>query len=357
MGRVTRVRAKVLGPGGQAGGGPRRPSASSRRNRTAGPAVHGRLSWDYRARAFGKARTERGRWRLDAAGRSWAEDTAPLARSSQVTDPADPRPAPPRIQGAGPPLARAAIAARSLGRRCWTRAPSSSPRRRHGPPRPPRPAPGARTRAGADRKCRCHSSGPGVRGPGSRTQGLPGRYPRLTLPSPRGRFGQSRRASRPRRGTYRAHPRTAKGGLRAGEPEGPCPEMLGLAGDISVGQGPGRPASPGGREDNGAHSGARGPPPSLPPPGTPAPARRRSLLAAACLRGSFPRPPGGWRSKGTRVRGGGQGPGAVWYPVRFAALLRSPGTRGPRHAWNPCVDPPIRGPPQGGWRSGAGREL
>lgn len=28
----------------------------------------------------------------------------------------------------------------------------------------------------------------------------------------------------------------------------------------------------------------------------------------------------------------GQGPGAVWYPVQFAALLWSPGTRGTRHA-------------------------
>lgn len=81
MGCRLRVRGKVLGPGGQAGGGLRRPSVSSHRNGTTVSVLRCGRSSDYRAWASGKsrARTEGGHWQRDGAGRSRAEDAACLS--------------------------------------------------------------------------------------------------------------------------------------------------------------------------------------------------------------------------------------------------------------------------------------
>ena len=82
-----------------------RPSASSERNGGVVPVPHPGGSSDYPADASGKpeARMEGGRWRLDGAGRSWAEGAGlPPRVLSGDRPPRAPRPAPPHIQEAGP---------------------------------------------------------------------------------------------------------------------------------------------------------------------------------------------------------------------------------------------------------------
>lgn len=145
-----------------------------------------------------------------------------------------------------------------------------------------------------------------------------------------------------RRCTYGAHPGTVKGGLRAGEPEGPCPEMLGLAGDSSVGQelalGPGSLLSPGRGEDNGAHSGARGPPPSLPSAG-------RQLRPDAAL--SWPLLVCGAHFRGRLGDGGptGRGRGGAGPGRRLVPCVVRSSSAVTWHTWNPARVEPLRRPP------------
>ena len=129
MGRGLRIKEKVVGPGGQAGGGTLAVLClhTQKQDRGLRPAL--RRSSEYnRAGASWKsgARTEGGRWRLDAAGRSWAEGIGFPPRVLSGDRPRGP-PAPPRRVFRGPGRcvgeqpARCAEPQPSV--RAWSRAP------------------------------------------------------------------------------------------------------------------------------------------------------------------------------------------------------------------------------------------
>lgn len=199
---------------------------------------------------------EGGRWRREGAGRSWAQGAgrpppALLPPRSQVTDPVAPAPSRPAAYS-GRPACPSESSQRRRSRslygpvRAWTWAPVlRDPAARHGrrgrPPQPLAAPPGARARPGADGKSRgCPCAGAGLRGVGSGVRD-PGRLvkgsaclPARLAGTPYPGWAQPRGA-RPLRGcARRARPGAAKGGRRAGEPEGPCRRRSAQPGTRSV---------------------------------------------------------------------------------------------------------------------------
>lgn len=166
MGCRLQVRGKVLGPGGQAGGGLRRPSVSSHRNGTTVPvcaAAAPRITGPGPPGSQGRGRrVGTGSWTERGGAGLRMQPPSPVLSGDRLQGP----PAPPRriFRGPGPASPRAASAARggSAVGACVDPGPRAPPaRRRHGcrsrPPQPPRPPPGARARPSADRKSCCHS--------------------------------------------------------------------------------------------------------------------------------------------------------------------------------------------------------